>query len=92
MGFRRWLDALPSRAGRYHLYVSLACPWASRTLIVRQLQGLEEVIGMTVVDPVRDERGWAFRDGPGYSRDPVNGFAFLQRSLSRRPIRASTVA
>ncbi len=76
--FRDWVSAdgstaYPAVAGRYHLYVSLACPWASRTIIVRHLQGLENVIGMTVVDPVRDERGWAFRDGP----DPVNGFSFL---------------
>jgi putative glutathione S-transferase len=63
--------------GRYHLYVSLACPWASRTVIVRKLKGLELAVGMTVVDPIRDERGWAFREGPGYSTDPVNGFAFL---------------
>ena len=42
---------------------------------------------MTVVDPIRDERGWAFRDGPGYTIDPVNGFQFLQRSVSRPPIR-----
>jgi putative glutathione S-transferase len=63
--------------GRYHLYVSLACPWAHRTIILRKLKGLEETIGMTVVDPVRDERGWAFRDGDGHSEDPVNGFRFL---------------
>src|SRR6266550_9615735 len=67
----------PAVAGRYHLYISLACPWASRTLIVRNLKGLEEVIGVTVADPVRDERGWAFRDGPGCTKDPVNGFTFL---------------
>ena len=67
----------PAIAGRYHLYISLACPWASRTLIVRHLKTLEDVIGVTVVDPVRDERGWAFRDGPSYSHDPVNGFKFL---------------
>ncbi|MBV8172716.1 MAG: glutathione S-transferase family protein [Candidatus Eremiobacteraeota bacterium] len=66
--------------GRYHLYVSLACPWASRIVIVRALLGLEDAIGMTVVDPIRDERGWAFRDGPGYSRDPINGFAFLREA------------
>ena len=42
--------------GRYHLYVSLACPWAHRTIILRKLKGLEEAIGMTVVDPVRDAR------------------------------------
>lgn len=83
--FREWVSIdgstpYPAEAGRYHLYVSLACPWASRTIIVRHLQGLENVIGMTVVDPVRDERGWAFRDGPGYSHDPVNGFEFLAQA------------
>ncbi|MBV8378947.1 MAG: glutathione S-transferase family protein, partial [Verrucomicrobia bacterium] len=66
-----------AQVGRYHLYVSLACPWAHRTIIFRRLKQLEEVIGMTVVDPVRDERGWAFREGPGHSKDPVNGFEFL---------------
>lgn len=65
---------------RYHLYVSLACPWAHRTLIVRRLRHLEEVVGATVVDPVRDERGWAFRDGPGHATDPVNGFGFLSEA------------
>ena len=72
----------PAGAGRYHLYISLACPWASRTLIVRTLKGLERVIGLTVADPVRDERGWAFRDGPGCSTDPVNGFAFLSEAYA----------
>jgi glutathionyl-hydroquinone reductase len=70
----------PFVPGRYHLYISLACPWASRTLIVRNLKGLNDAIGVTVVDPVRDERGWAFRDGPGHSRDPVNGFRFLSEA------------
>jgi glutathionyl-hydroquinone reductase len=83
--FREWVSAdgsttYPAVTGRYHLYVSLACPWASRTVIVRHLLGLENVIGLTVVDPVRDERGWAFRDGPGYSRDPVNDFDFLMEA------------
>ena len=66
--------------GRYHLYVSLACPWAHRTIIVRQLLGLEDVISMSVVDPVRDERGWAFTEGPGHGPDPVNGFSFLSEA------------
>ncbi|MEY2493753.1 MAG: glutathionyl-hydroquinone reductase [Verrucomicrobiota bacterium] len=66
--------------GRYHLYVSFACPWAHRTIILRKLKGLEDAIGMTVVDPVRDERGWAFRNGPGHSEDPVNGFEFLSQA------------
>ncbi|MGY0235634.1 glutathione S-transferase family protein [Longispora urticae] len=60
--------------GRYHLYVSLACPWAHRSIIVRALKGLDDVVGMTVLDPVRDGRGWAFRD----DADPVNDFALLR--------------
>lgn len=81
--FRDWVKAggaYPPAAGRYHLYISLACPWASRALVVRNLKGLHDAIGVTVVDPVRDERGWAFRDGPGYSEDPVNGFQFLSEA------------
>lgn len=63
--------------GRYHLYVCYACPWASRTIIFRKLKGLEEVISMTAVDPVRDERGWKFfADDP----DPVNGFEYLSEA------------
>ena len=85
--FRDWISAdastaFPPAAGRYHLYISLACPWASRTLIVRNLKGLQDVIGCTVVDPIRDERGWAFREGPGYTPDPVNGFAFLSEAYA----------
>ena len=70
----------PAAAGRYHLYVSWACPWAHRTIIVRKLKKLEDVIGMTVVDPIRDERGWAFREGPGHSVDTINGFHFLSEA------------
>lgn len=77
--FRDWVTAdgssgYPAAPGRYHLYVSLACPWASRTVIVRRLKRLEDVIGLTVVDPLRDERGWRFT---AEEPDPVNGFAFL---------------
>jgi glutathionyl-hydroquinone reductase len=83
--FRSWVRADGSTPyapaiGRYHLYVSLACPWAHRTLIVRQLNKLQDAIGVTVVDPVRDDRGWAFRDGPGHSHDPINGFEFLSEA------------
>jgi putative glutathione S-transferase len=49
-------------------------------MIVRHLKGLESVVGLTVVDPVRDERGWAFRDGAGFSHDPINGFRFLSEA------------
>lgn len=85
--FRAWVmddgsSTYPSAAGRYHLYVSSACPWAHRTIIVRSLRGLEAAIGMTVVDPVRDERGWAFRDGDGFSLDPINHFAYLSEAYS----------
>lgn len=85
--FREWVTAdgrsgYPAAPGRYHLYVSFACPWAHRTILVRKLKQLEPVIGMTVVDPIRDERGWAFRDGPGHSRDPVNGFRFLSEAYA----------
>src|SRR5262245_55014558 len=69
--------------GRYHLYVSLACPWAHRAIIVRRLLGLEPVISMSVVDPVRDERGWAFREGPDHGPDPVCDFRFLSEAYLR---------
>ncbi|HWF74221.1 MAG TPA: glutathione S-transferase C-terminal domain-containing protein [Solirubrobacteraceae bacterium] len=65
----------PAAPGRYHLYVSWACPWAHRTVIGRRLKGLEDVIGMSVADPLRDERGWTFSGGEYV--DPVNGFHFL---------------
>ena len=73
----------PAEAGRYHLYVSLACPWAHRAVIVRGLLGLEDVVSMSVVDPVRDERGWAFREGPGHGPDPVCSFGFLSEAYLR---------
>lgn len=81
--FRRWVgrdDDLPPTPGRYHVYVSLACPWAHRTLIVRKLLGLEEVIGISVADPVRDDRGWAFREGDGHGLDLAEGFRFLSEA------------
>lgn len=66
----------PAQAGRYQLYASLACPWAQRSLIVRRLLGLDDIIGVTIVDPIRDERGWRFTLSLG-DRDPVTGYAFL---------------
>ncbi|MDB4892371.1 MAG: putative glutathione S-transferase [Gemmatimonadetes bacterium] len=76
-------SGFPAEAGRYHLYVSLACPWAHRAIIVRGLLGLEDTISMSVVDPVRDERDWAFREGDGHGLDPVCGFAFLSEPYLR---------
>lgn len=91
--FREWISndgSTPYRAvaDRYHLYVSLACPWASRTVIFRKLKGLEPAIGMTIADPIRDDKGWAFRDSSGRippgapfeSTDPINGFQFLSEA------------
>lgn len=78
--FRDWVSAdgstpFPAEAGRYHLYISWACPWAHRTVIARGLKGLEDVISMSAVDPIRDARGWAFTGGE--FSDPINGFEFL---------------
>jgi glutathionyl-hydroquinone reductase len=70
-------EGYPAEPGRYHLYVSLACPWAHRSIITRRMLGLEDVIGLSVVDPIRDERGWAFTEG---YEDPVNGFRFLSEA------------
>jgi putative glutathione S-transferase len=72
-----------AEAGRYHLYVSLACPWAHRTIIVRRLLGLEGTVSMSVVDPIRDEKGWAFREGRGHDADPVCGFLYLSEPYLR---------
>ena len=83
--FRDWVtrdgsSGYPAEPGRYHLYVSLACPWAHCTIIIRKLKRLEGVIGMTVVDPIRDERRWAFHNGPGHSEDEINGWQFLSEA------------
>jgi putative glutathione S-transferase len=79
--FRNWVTADGSSGfapepGRYHLYVARACPWAHRTIIGRRLMGLEDAISISFVDPIRDDRGWAFTE-PGRYEDPVNGFDLL---------------
>lgn len=81
--FRNWIgdadDEFPAESGRYHLYVSYACPWAHRTLITRALKGLEDVISVDVVDPYRDEDGWQFTpEKDGCTPDTVNGFDYLR--------------
>jgi putative glutathione S-transferase len=80
--FRHWVGSpeFPVQAGRYHLYVCRACPWAHRTIIARQLMGLEHAIGISYVDPIRDQRGWAFSGGE-YT-DSVNGFEFLSQAYA----------
>lgn len=64
--------------GRYHLYVSLACPWAHRTVIYRRLKRLEGTISLSVVDPVSRDDGWEFTGAPGCVPDTVNGFRYLR--------------
>ncbi len=83
--FRDWVSADPAtpypvQAGRYHLYVSLACPWASRALIIRNLKALENNVGISIADPVRDERGWAFHAGPGHGVDTAEHFEYLSEA------------
>ena len=65
--------------GRYHLYVSLACPWASRTLIFRKRKRLDDVISLSIVDPHMGDEGWVFSDYPGAIPDTVNGFTRLHQ-------------
>ena len=67
--------------GRYHLYVSLACPWAHRTLILRTLKGLEDAISVSIVDPYMGPDGWSFSDRPGCTPDSVNGADATARGL-----------
>jgi putative glutathione S-transferase len=68
-----------AEAGRYHLYVSLACPWAHRTLIYRKLKKLEDLISVTVVDPLMLEHGWTFGDTP----ESLNGARYLHQIYTR---------
>lgn len=70
--------AFKAEPGRYHLYVSLACPWAHRTLIMRKLKGLEQAISLSVVDYHMGEEGWRFSDRPGAIPDSVNGKSLLR--------------
>ena len=95
--FRNWVTAdgspgptgaggFHAAAGRYHLIVSLACPWAHRTLIFRKLKGLESMISVSVVHWLLGERGWTFDDGPGVVPDPIFGLERLsQFYLKARP-------
>jgi len=66
-----------AEVGRYHLYVSLACPWAHRTLILRKLKKLEDVVSLSVVDHFMGDQGWCFTANPGCIADHVNGASFL---------------
>ncbi len=93
-GFRHWVTpdgsagptgegGFMAEAGRYHLYVALVCPWASRTLIGRKLKGLEDVISVDVVEPALTEQGWRFGDYPGATRDTMNGVTYMHEIYTR---------
>lgn len=86
--FRNWVtpdgsagpsgaDGFKAEAGRYHLYVALICPWASRTLIARKLKGLEEFVSVSIVEPRIGDQGWKFGDYPGSTHDHVNDAAYI---------------
>jgi putative glutathione S-transferase len=93
-GFRNWITpdgsagptgegGFKAEAGRYHLYVALICPWASRTLIGRTLKKLENAISVSVVEPALSDEGWRFGDYPGSDRDRVNGAAYLHEIYTK---------
>lgn len=92
--FRNWVtpdgsagptgeDGFKAEAGRYHLYIALICPWASRTLIARKLKGLEDVISISIVEPTITDQGWRFGDYPGATIDHVNGVTYMHELYTR---------
>lgn len=92
--FRNWVtpdgSAGPSgeagfkaEAGRYHLYVSLACPWASRTMIMRSIKGLEDMISISVVNPLMVENGWTFEPDEGVIADPLMNADFMHQIYTK---------
>ena len=98
--FRNWITGdggpgptgeggFPAEAGRYHLYVALTCPWASRTLLVRKLKGLDDVISVCVVEPGLTDQGWRFGDYRGANRDALNGATYLHEIYARADPRYS---
>ena len=92
--FRNWVTAdgapgpsgeggFKAEPGRYHLYVSLACPWAHRTIIYRRLKGLEAIVSMSVVNAYMGSEGWSFEPGPGVVPDEVNDATRLHEIYTR---------
>ncbi|HUN41831.1 MAG TPA: glutathione S-transferase family protein [Acetobacteraceae bacterium] len=92
--FRNWVtpdgrpgptghDGFAASAGRYHLYVSLACPWAHRTLIMRALKGLEQMVSVSVTHWLMAEQGWTFTQGEGVVPDPLFNSRYLHELYTR---------
>ena len=101
--FRNWVTAdgspgpsgeggFAAEPGRYHLYVSLACPWAHRTVIFRKLKKLEDAISMSIVDPVMGEQGWEFGAEPRHDRRHGQRQAASRARSTCSPIRATPAA
>ncbi|AZI52658.1 MULTISPECIES: glutathione S-transferase family protein [Pantoea] len=87
-GFRDFISSdgsteFAAEADRYHLYVALICPWASRALIARKLKGLESLISVTVVEPQLGAQGWRFGNFPGAQQDPLNNAQYLHEIYTR---------
>jgi len=93
-GFRNWITpdgaagptgegGFPAEPERYRLYVAYICPWASRALMARKLKGLEDLIPVTVVDPIIGDQGWRFGDYDGAEQDPVFDAQYLHEFYSR---------
>lgn len=89
-GFRHWITpdgaagptgeaGFKAEPGRYHLYVALICPWASRTLIARKLKGLEQAVSVSIVEPALSDEGWRFAEGA----DTVNGATYMHEIYTR---------
>ena len=92
--FRSWINpdgsagpsgiaGFPAEPGRYHLYVSLACPWAHRTLILRKLKSLEDIIAVSIVHPHMLDQGWVFDDWKGETGDNLYGYKCLHQHYTR---------
>ncbi|ACK69113.1 Glutathione S-transferase domain protein [Gloeothece citriformis PCC 7424] len=86
--FRNWIRSNNSsefkvEPNRYHLYVSYACPWAHRTLIMRKLKGLENVISLSIVNPLMINDGWTFEPFEGSTPDTVNGTKYLREVYAK---------
>ncbi|MBT0667294.1 glutathione S-transferase family protein [Novosphingobium profundi] len=93
-GFRNWITpdgtagptgegGFKAERGRYHLYVALICPWASRTLIARRLKGLEDSISVSVVEPTLGDFGWGFGNYPGSTSDPLHDARYIHELYTR---------
>ena len=86
--FRDWITAdgssgYKAEPDRYHLYICLACPWAHRTLIFRKIKGLEDIISLSIVDPLMEDNGWEFSEHPGSIPDSVNGANYLHEVYTK---------